>query len=320
MKVPKSKTAKAVFFIGTFLEGQEDVQKFVFAVVRGDMDLNETKLRNEIKAKDIRPATEEEINAVGVEAGFGSPIGMKRDQVLLVVDDLIPNSPNLVAGANEVDYHYINVNYGRDYEADVITDITSAREGDTTIDGKGTLKEVRGIEVGNIFKLGTHFSDSMGALYLDENGERHPVIMGSYGIGVGRLLACVAEEYRDKYGLKLPITVAPYEVHLVVLPGEENFAIADDLYAKLLKAGIEVIYDDRDERPGVKFNDADLIGVPLRLTVSSRSLENGGIEFKRRDSSDKQIIAQDTVLEAVQAEIQAMYDEIQATVVEVEYK
>lgn len=320
LKVPKSKTAKAVFFIGTFLEGQEDVQKFVFAVVRGDMDLNETKLRNEIKAKDIRPATEEEINAVGVEAGFGSPIGMKRDQVLLVVDDLIPNSPNLVAGANEVDYHYINVNYGRDYEADVITDITSAREGDTTIDGKGTLKEVRGIEVGNIFKLGTHFSDSMGALYLDENGERHPVIMGSYGIGVGRLLACVAEEYRDKYGLKLPITVAPYEVHLVVLPGEENFAIADDLYAKLLKAGIEVIYDDRDERPGVKFNDADLIGVPLRLTVSSRSLENGGIEFKRRDSSDKQIIAQDTVLEAVQAEIQAMYDEIQATVVEVDYK
>lgn len=320
LKIPKAKTAKAVFFMGTFLEGQEDVQKFVFAVVRGDMDLNETKLRNAIKAKDIRPATIEEINGIGAEAGFGSPIGIKRENVVLIVDDLVPDSPNLVAGANEVDYHYINVNYGRDYEADVIKDITSAREGDTTIDGKGSLKEVRGVEVGNIFKLGTHFSNSMGAMYLDEKGERHPVIMGSYGIGVGRLLACVAEEYRDEHGLKLPISIAPYHVHLVVLPGEETFAIAEDLYQKLQKAGVEVIYDDRDERPGVKFNDADLIGVPLRLTVSARSLKNGGIEFKCRDSDEKRIIAQDAVVETIQAEIKALFDAIQATVVEVEYK
>jgi prolyl-tRNA synthetase len=320
LNIPKAKTAKAVFFTGTFLEGQDEIEKFVFAVVRGDMDLNETKLRNVIKAKDIRPASEEEIKAVGVEAGFGSPIGIKRDKVLLVADDLIPNSPNLVAGANEVDYHYINTNYGHNYEADLVIDITAAREGNTTVDGKGILKEVRGVEVGNIFKLGTRYTQSMGATFLDENGERHPVIMGSYGIGVGRLLACVAEEYRDDNGLKLPITIAPYEVHLVVLPGDETFAIAEALYTRLQKAGVEVIYDDRDERPGVKFNDADLIGIPLRLTVSARSLENGGIEFKRRDRVEKQIIAQDAVLEAVQAEIQAMYDAVQATVVEVPYK
>src|SRR5690606_31742614 len=211
----------AVFFMGTFLEAQEDVEKLVFGIVRGDMELNETKLRNVTKAKALRPATEEEILAVGSVAGFASPIGIQRENVVLVVDDAIVDSPNLVAGANEAEYHYLNTNYGRDYSADIVADIVAAREGDTTLDGKGILKGVRGVEVGNIFKLGTRYTEMLGANFTDENGERKPVIMGSYGIGVGRLFACIAEEYRDDYGLKLPITVAPYQVHLVALYGGE---------------------------------------------------------------------------------------------------
>ncbi|MDQ7028107.1 MAG: proline--tRNA ligase [Anaerolineae bacterium] len=320
LNIPKSKTAKAVFIAATILEAGEEITKLVFAIVRGDMDLNEIKLANALKAKAMRAATEAEIEAVGAVPGFASPIGIKDDSVIVVVDDAIPDSPNLVAGANEVDYHYKNVNLGRDYEAHIITDIVSARDGDTTADGKGTLKEVRGVEVGNIFKLGTDFTEPLGATFLDENGERHPVIMGSYGIGVGRLLACVAEEHHDDNGLKLPMSIAPYQVHLVMLPGGETAAIADEVYQELVSAGIEVLYDDRDERAGVKFNDADLIGIPLRLTLSKRSLKNGGLEFKQRDSQESRIIEREQVVETMKAEIQSLMDGIKATVVTVPYE
>lgn len=319
LNVPTAKTAKAVFFTGTFLENQEDVQKLVFGIVRGDMELNETKLRNVAKAKELRPATEDEIKAVGAVAGFASPIGIERKNVMLIVDDAVTESPNLVAGANETDYHYLNTNYGRDYTADVVADIVTALAGHPTTDGKGTLKEVRGVEVGNIFKLGTRYTEIMGATFLDENGERKPVIMGSYGIGVGRLLACVAEEYRDDYGLKLPISVAPYEVHLVMLPGGDTEAIGEELYQAIQGAGIEVLYDDRDERAGVKFNDADLIGIPLRVTVSKRSLQNGGLEFKRRDSDDKRIIPQEEILGTLKSEIEQLHKDLAEKVVEIPY-
>ena len=320
LDIATAKTAKAVFFMGTFLEGEEDTQKFVFGVVRGDMELNETKLRNVSQAKALRPATEEEIRAVGAEPGFGSPIGVDRNQMMLIIDDAVANSPNLVAGANEVDYHFKNVNYGRDFEADIVADIVAARAGDTTTDGEGTLKEVRGVEVGNIFKLGTFYSDGLGATFLDENGKRQSVIMGSYGIGVGRLLACAAEEFRDDYGLKLPISIAPYHVHLVMLKGDESEKIAEELYKSLQQVGIEVLYDDRDERPGVKFNDADLMGIPLRVTVSKRSLKNGGLEFKRRDSDEKRIIPQDEIIAAMQSEIQQLQADLQVKVVDMPYK
>lgn len=319
LNVPTAKTAKAVFFTGTFLENQEDVQKLVFGIVRGDMELNETKLRNVAKAKELRPATEDEIKAVGAVAGFASPIGIERKNVMLIVDDAVTESPNLVAGANETDYHYLNTNYGRDYTADVVADIVTALAGHPTTDGKGTLKEVRGVEVGNIFKLGTRYTEIMGATFLDENGERKPVIMGSYGIGVGRLLACVAEEYRDDYGLKLPISVAPYEVHLVMLPGGDTEAIGEELYQAIQGAGIEVLYDDRDERAGVKFNDADLIGIPLRVTVSKRSLQNGGLEFKRRDSDGKRIIPQEEILGTLKSEIEQLHKDLAEKVVEIPY-
>lgn len=319
LDVPKSKTAKAVFITATIQEEEEEVEKFIFAVVRGDMDLNETKLGNAVKAKAMRPSTEDEIKAIGAVAGYASPVNIKRENVIIVVDDIVPDSPNLVAGANEAGYHFLNVNYGRDYEADIVTDIAAARDGDKTVDGQGTLQEVRGVEVGNIFKLGTRYSASMNATVLDENGQRNPIVMGSYGIGVGRLLACICEEYHDDNGLILPITVAPYQVHLVLLPGDESDPIGEAVYKELTDAGIEVLFDDRDERAGVKFNDADLIGIPLRLTISKRSLKNGGLEFKVRGTDDSEIIERDNVLSAMQAAIAAAHHAIAETVVDVPY-
>jgi len=304
LEIPQSKTAKAVFFTATFTEGDESREQFVFAVVRGDMELNETKLMNAIKAVELRPATEDEIIAAGAVPGYASPVGLK--DALVVVDEIIPLSPNLVAGANEDGYHLLNVNYERDYKADIVTDIAAAREGDACSKCAGILKAARGVEVGNIFKLGSRYSEAMGAYYLDADGESKPVIMGSYGIGSGRLLACVAEQYHDEFGLIWPVSVAPYQVHMVVLSGKdssENIEAADKLYADLQAAGIEVLYDDRQESPGVKFNDADLIGLPIRLTVSSRALQAGGVEFKRRDLSEKEIVPLDEAADKIKDEI-----------------
>ncbi|MDH5507512.1 MAG: proline--tRNA ligase, partial [Anaerolineae bacterium] len=278
LNVPAAKTAKAVFMIATITEGQQDVQKFVFAVVRGDMDLNETKLLNALKAKELRPAHEEEIIAVGAVPGYASPIGLK--EVLVVVDDSIPASPNLVAGANQAGFHMRNVNFDRDYKASIITDIAAAQEGDSCPKCAADMRVSRGVEIGNIFKLGTKYTQALGANFLDKNGKSRPVIMGSYGIGSGRLLACIAEEHNDEHGLSWPITVAPFHIHLVSLRGGEESA--DQLYAELLTHGLEVLYDERDDSPGVKFNDADLFGIPIRLTVSKRSLEQGGVELKLR--------------------------------------
>ncbi len=308
LNIPQSKTAKAVFMVATITEGQEDVDKFVFAVVRGDMDLNETKLTNAIKAKELRPAQEEEIKAIGAEPGYGSPLGIRRDGVILVVDDLAAKSPNLVAGANEEGYHFLNVNYGRDYEADIVADIVSAADGYACPNCGAPLRTVRGVEVGNIFKLGTRYSAAMGALFQDQDGERKPVIMGSYGIGVGRLMASVVEEYNDKYGIIWPITIAPYQVHIVALKG--GYEAAEQLYADLLAAGVEVLYDDRNESPGVKFNDADLIGIPLRITVGGRSLKKGGVELKRRAAKDIALVPLDEAVARVQDEIRAMKAEL----------
>jgi len=316
LNIPKSRTAKAIFMVATFTEGTEDTQKFIFAVVRGDMDLNETKLTNAIKAKELRPAHEEEIRAIGAEPGYGSPIGVR--DALIVVDDLIAQSPNLVAGANEAEYHYLNVNYGRDYTADVVADIVVARDGDGCPHCGEPVHTSRGVEVGNIFKLGTRYSDSMGCTYLDRDGKIKPVIMGSYGIGVGRLLACIAEEHHDEHGLIWPVTVAPYHVHLVNLSRTPD--VAERLYADLREAGVEVLFDDRDESPGVKFTDADLIGLPLRVTVGDRSLKKGGVELKRRDRKESTLVPTDELVAAVQAEIAALEAEIRSRVVEVPFK
>jgi len=315
LNVPKSKTAKAVFAVATIPEGGQDISKFVFAVVRGDMDVNETKLANVVKAKDLRPAHEEEIRQLGAVPGYASPIGLH--DVFVVVDDMIPESPNLVAGANEEGYHLLNVNYGRDYQASIVADIAVAAEGHACPDCGNPLRTARGVEVGNIFKLGTRYSDSMGCTYLDKDGKPKPVIMGSYGIGVGRLLACVAEEYHDERGLAWPITVAPYQIHLIALKGGEE--VANSLYTALESNGWEVLYDDRNESPGVKFSDADLIGVPLRLTVSERSLKEAGVELKLRRGTERTIVPLDEVLQRVKAEISALEAEIAKKVVEMTF-
>ncbi len=302
LNIPKTKTAKAVFVVATIAEGQQEVSRLVFAVIRGDMDVNETKLANALKAKALRPAHEEEIRQTGAVPGYASPVGLNG--VLVVVDDVVPESPNLVAGANEEGYHLLNVRYGRDFQASIVADIAMAEEGHVCAECGTGLRESRGVEVGNIFKLGTRYSDAMGCTFLDRDGERKPVIMGSYGIGVGRLLACVAEEYHDELGLKWPITVAPFQVHLVGLKGGES--LAEQLYENLWGAGIEVLYDDRNDSAGVKFADADLIGIPIRITASGRSISKGGVELKRRDQTRVEIVAQADLVARIRSEVRVL--------------
>jgi prolyl-tRNA synthetase len=229
----------------------------------------------------------------------------------------VPSSPNLVAGANDAGYHLLNTNTPRDYAATIIADLAAASDGDACIDCGQPLYTSRGVEVGNIFKLGTRYSAAIGATYLAADGTQKPIVMGSYGIGSGRLLACVAEEHHDDKGLIWPITVAPYQVHLVALGETEA---ADRVYEALLKAGLEVLYDDRGESPGVKFADADLIGIPIRLTVSTKSLKSGGVEMKRRDRKESEIVSEADLIARVQAEIKLLLEEIQARVVDVPFK
>ncbi len=304
LDVPQSSTAKAVFLTATIQTGDETQEKLIFAVIRGDMEVNETKLANVIGARELRPATEDEIRSTGSVPGYASPMGLH--DVLVVADDLIPQSSNLVAGANESGFHLRNVNYGRDFSAWRVADIASPRSGDGCPKCGRMLHAERGIEVGNIFKLGTRFSDALGCYYLDAQGQSLPVVMGSYGIGVGRLMACVAELHHDEHGLVWPITIAPYHVHLVGLISKGDHSSlekADQLYAELQGSGIEVLYDDRAESPGVKFNDADLIGIPIRLTVSERASKLGGVEVKMRDQVDRQVIPFEQIIHYIRTEM-----------------
>lgn len=307
--VSTRQTGKMVFYMGDF--GEEAAPRLIAACVRGDMEINELQLRYAAKAQALRPAETEEIIAAGCVPGYASMCDIDHKKALLIADDLIPESTNLVVGANEHDWHYTGANYGRDFTADIIAPIALAYEGaPDPIDGK-PLQIVRGIEVGNIFQLGTRYSSSMGATYNDENGAELPIVMGSYGIGVGRALACVAEEYSDEYGMDLPISVAPYQVILLSLGRSGDvYDAAETLYQELLAAGIEVLYDDRPISPGVKFADADLRGIPLRCTISSRSLDRGGVEFGRRRSKDLTIIPLEGSVREIQSAITKCFDEL----------
>lgn len=306
LNIRTEKTAKAVFFTAHISEKGGEDDKLVFAVVRGDMEVNETKVANLVKASDLRPATDEEIIASGAQPGYASPVGLKS--VIVIVDDLVTRSPNLVAGANEAGYHLRNVNYGRDYTAMLTGDIAAARDGDACPECGKPMRLVRGVEVGNIFKLGTRYSDALNCTFLDELGNSKPVIMGSYGIGVGRLMACIAEEHHDERGLLWPATIAPYPVHMVILQGKEvdTNRIAASIEAALVEAGFEPLVDDRVESAGVKFNDADLIGLPIRLTISERAFKQGGVEMKLRASGDSTIVP----LEQVIAVVRGTLDEL----------
>jgi prolyl-tRNA synthetase len=223
--------------------------------------------------------------------------------VRIVADDSAPDAPNLIAGANKPDTHLRNVNYERDWSADVVADIALAREGDPCPSCGEALRCRRGIEMGHVFKLGTYYSEKLGATFLDREGAARPAIMGSYGIGLERLLAAVVEANHDEKGIIWPASLTPFDAHLVVLNPDRPGVVeaADRLYADLRAAGIDVLYDDRDESPGVKFNDADLLGMPLRVTVSPRTLEKDGAELKGRRESQPTICP----LERAAAEIQA---------------
>ena len=307
------KTAKCVFMVGSFINDKngEEEDKLIVALVRGDLEVEESKLSNAARANALRPAHEEEIIACGMVPGYASPIGAKGD-FICIVDETVAKSNNLVAGANEAGFHYLNTNYGRDYEG-IVADIASARDGFACpVCGK-PLKASKGVEIGNIFQLGTRYSESMNCTYQDENGKQVPVVMGSYGIGVGRLLACIAEEYNDESGLKLPVSVAPYQVHLVSLVKETE--VADKLYEELQKAGIEVLYDDRKETAGVKFADADLIGIPLRITLGNRSLKEGKVEVKIRETGETTSFLLEDIADEIKAEIAREQAEIDSKIV-----
>ena len=288
--VPTSQTLKAVFFAT-----EEENPQLIFAVIRGDLEVNEVKLSNALGGLALRAAEEEEIRAVGAVPGYASPMGVHGARV--IADDSVHLGSNFVAGANREGYHLTGVNYGRDFTAEIVVDIALAGDGDRCPRCQGTLRVKRGIELGHCFKLGTRYTERTHITYQDANGQEKPMVMGSYGIGVGRLMSAIVEEHHDEYGILWPASVAPYTVHLVSLASEGIVAErAEMLYQRLTEAGVGVLYDDRpDLSAGVKFNDADLIGCPLRLTMSRRSLKKGGVEVKPRNSGEREVIPLDGV-------------------------
>lgn len=262
--------------------------EIVLVAIRGDMQINERKLKNALRDEDLRLATEEEARSANLTPGYVSPVGIKG--IKIVADDALATSRNLVAGANKEGYHLRNVNLGRDFEADIVRDIAAVEEGDICVNCSSTVSIVRGIEVGNIFKLGTKYSGSMGATYLDENGQQQIMIMGSYGIGVGRLAASIVEQHHDSDGIIWPINVAPYHAIVIPIGEDEIHSMSEDIAQQLDLQGVEVLIDDRDSRPGVKFKDADLIGIPVRIVISKRSLKENAAEVKLRHESEGRMI------------------------------
>ena len=314
LSIPPQKTCKAVFMVGSFINEKtgEEEDKLIAAFIRGDMEVEEAKLQHAAKANSLRPAHEEEIRACGMVPGFASAIGAKGD-FITIVDESAAYSNNLVAGANEEGYHFINTNFKRDYDG-IVADIASAREGHLCPKCGKPLKASKGIEIGNIFQLGTKYSEAMNCNFQDESGVQRPVIMGCYGIGIGRLLACLAEEYNDESGLKLPITVAPYDVHLVSLVKDTE--IAEKIYQELLDSGIDVLYDDRKESAGVKFADADLIGVPIRITLGNRSLKEKKVEVKLRATGETTSYDIENLAKEIKEEIRKERSRIEDNIVD----
>jgi prolyl-tRNA synthetase len=285
----------------------EASERFVLAVIRGDFDVNETKLMQVAKACNLRAATDEEIRfEMQSEPGFISPVGMRRKgaktgaEIVVVADESLRGLRNAFGGANKVSTDLLNINVERDWQADIWGDIGLAAAGMVSREG-GKLVEKRGIEVGNIFQLGYHYSNLMdGAEYTDAEGMRQKLYMGCYGIGIGRTMAAIVEAHHDERGIRWPERVAPFAAALVRLGSDEEvLKAADKLYDKLLSAGVDVLYDDRDESAGVKFADTDLIGVPVRLTVSKKTLEHKAVEVKNREEKDLNLVPLDSVVSSL---------------------
>jgi len=282
--IPTRKTAKAVFY----RTGEE----LVFVVIRGDLEVNEAKLARALRRPDLRPATEEEIAEIGAVPGYASPIGIRRNGVKVVVDDSIPKAKNLVAGANREGFHLRNVNFPRDFQADIVADVAVARDGDRCPRCGGRLRVHRAIELGHIFKLGTKYSEAMGATFLDQDGKPRPLIMGCYGIGVGRLLAAVIEVHHDEAGIIWPTNLAPFEVIVSVLDPKQSslLTLGEKLAQALASAGFEVLLDDRDQSAGEKFHDAKLWGFPILVVVGPRAVGQNQVELERRQDGAKLLV------------------------------
>lgn len=312
LDIETRQTAKAVFVMAKPREGGDAFP--VFAVVRGDLEVNEIKLMNILDARSLEAMSDAQINAYGLVAGYASPIGV-NEALKVVADVSILGAPNLVAGANKPGVHLRNTNYGRDWTADLVEDIALAEAGHLCAhcpDGvEAPLTARRGIEMGHVFRLGTTYTDPFGVSVLDESGEQVMPVMGCYGIGVERIVAAAVEQHHDDDGIIWPASIAPHDVHLVGLSLDRDETVAADadaLYAELQDAGLDVVFDDRDERPGVKFNDADLIGVPVRLTVSPRNFKADVVELKRRDAEEAEQIPREEVVARVHAIRQELVD------------
>ena len=301
LRIPVEKTIKAVAY-----QTEEDI--LILAFLRGDHEVNEVKLANAVGAQELRMADDAAIRAAGGFPGFMSPIGIKEG-TCIVVDETAMRMHNAVSGANEQDFHYINVNPKRDFGSVTVTDIRLVAEGDLCpACGAGHLHIGRGIEAGQIFALGTKYSEAMGATFLDEAGKTQPLQMGCYGIGVGRTMAAAIEQNHDAHGIIWPRAIAPYEVVVVAVnaKAEEQLTYAEEIYEELRAAGVDVLLDDRRERAGVKFNDCDLIGYPVRIAIGPKTIENGTIEVKIRKSGELVNFARDTYLKGVKDMLAAL--------------
>ncbi len=281
LRVPVAKTIKAVAY-------QTEKDEVVLAFVRGDHEVNEVKLQNAVGAIALRMAEDAAIRAAGAEPGFMSPIGVKEG-TKIVVDATAMAMKNAVAGANEADVHYINVTPARDFTGALVTDIRLVKEGDPCPRCGEPLLMTRGIEAGQVFTLGTKYSEALHATFLDENGKEKPLVMGCYGIGVSRTMAAAIEQGNDKDGIIWPRAIAPFEAVVVPVNAKEpaQLSLAEKVYEEMKAAGIDVLLDDRKERVGVKFKDADLIGYPLRVTIGPKAVESGIIELRVRRTGEK---------------------------------
>ena len=293
LKVPVEKTIKAVAY-------QTEKDEVVLAFVRGDHEVNEVKVLNAVGAIALRMADETAIRAVGGEPGFMSPIGVKKG-TKIVVDVTVMEMVNAVAGANEADAHYKNVTPKRDFGETIVADIRLVQEGDPCPHCGAPLKMTRGIEAGQVFMLGTKYSEALHATFLDESGKEKPLVMGCYGIGVGRTMAAAIEQNNDKDGIIWPRAIAPFEVVVVPVNAKvpEQLELAEQIYSELKAAGVDVLLDDRKERAGVKFKDCDLIGYPLRVTVGPKTVEEGTIELRIRKTGETFVETKDNYLAKV---------------------